>query len=232
MNLADNSVTARDLVVAYRTPRGTVQALRHARLEVGVGESVAIMGPSGCGKSTLLGLLAGLATPDSGTVTIGDTVISSLPEKARIRFRRENLGMVYQEDNLMPHLTVEENVGLQLAIARPDGDSDHEVSALLARLGLAALSTRLPDQLSGGQRQRVAVARAVIHRPAVILADEPTGSLDRASAELTIDTLIDSQREIGATLVLVTHDPRIAGRADRIVTLEQSVPTDEAPDAG
>ncbi|WP_344296729.1 ABC transporter ATP-binding protein [Agromyces neolithicus] len=224
-------MTARDLVVEYPTPRGTVHALSLDRLEVDGGESVAIMGPSGCGKSTLLGLLAGLARPTTGTVTIGATVISSLQEKARIRFRRQNMGMVYQADNLLPHLSVEENVGLQLGIARRAADADGEVEALLQRLGLAALRTRLPDQLSGGQRQRVAVARAVIHRPAVILADEPTGSLDPANAERVIDTMIDSQRAIGATLVLVTHDPSIARRADRIIELERAILTAAAPDA-
>jgi putative ABC transport system ATP-binding protein len=232
MNLADNSVTARDLVVVYPTPRGTVQALSLSRLEVGAGESVAIMGPSGCGKSTLLGLLAGLATPTSGTVTIGGTLISSLEEKARIRFRRQSLGMVYQEDNLLPHLTVEENVGLQLGVAERSGGADGEVEAILRRLGLAALRTRLPDQLSGGQRQRVAVARAVIHRPAVILADEPTGSLDHGNAERVIDTIIDSHRAINATLVLVTHDPNIARCADRIIELDQAAPTTAVSDAG
>ncbi len=201
-----------------------MQALNHSRLEVGSGESVAIMGPSGCGKSTMLGLLAGLARPTSGTVTIGDTVISSLSERARIRFRRRSLGMVYQSDNLLPYLTVEENIGLQLGIARRDA-ADGGVPALLERLGLAALSGRLPDQLSGGQRQRVAVARAVIHRPAVILADEPTGSLDHDSAERVIDTIMDSHRAIGATLVLVTHDPYVARHADRIVELQRAVPT-------
>ncbi|GAA1815072.1 ABC transporter ATP-binding protein [Agromyces neolithicus] len=231
MKPAGNSVTARDLVVEYPTPRGTVHALSLDRLEVDGGESVAIMGPSGCGKSTLLGLLAGLARPTTGTVTIGATVISSLQEKARIRFRRQNMGMVYQADNLLPHLSVEENVGLQLGIARRAADADGEVEALLQRLGLAALRTRLPDQLSGGQRQRVAVARAVIHRPAVILADEPTGSLDPANAERVIDTMIDSQRAIGATLVLVTHDPSIARRADRIIELERAILTAAAPDA-
>lgn len=232
MNLAGNSVTARDLVVVYKTPRGTVQALSLSRLEVGDGESVAIMGPSGCGKSTLLGLLAGLATPTSGIVTIGGTVISSLEEKARILLRRQSLGMVYQADNLLPHLTVEENVGLQLEIAGRSGGADGEVDAMLRRLGLAALGTRLPDQLSGGQRQRVAVARAVIHRPAVILADEPTGSLDHGNAERVIDTIIDSQRAIGATLVLVTHDPNIARRADRIIELDEAAPTTAVSDAG
>ncbi|MCD2442630.1 ABC transporter ATP-binding protein [Agromyces sp. SYSU K20354] len=231
MNLADNSVSARDLVVVYRTARGTVPALDHRSLEVEGGGSVAIMGPSGCGKSTLLGLLGGLARPTSGSVTIGGTEISSLAEKARIQFRRENLGMLYQQDNLMPHLTVEENVGLQLAIARPGEQPDGDVHALLERLGLAALADRLPDQLSGGQRQRAAIARAVIHLPAVILADEPTGSLDPDNAERAIDTLIDSQRKIGATLVLVTHDPKIAARADSIIALEQPIPNDAATDA-
>lgn len=218
MTSRDNSITARDLVVDYPVRSRHMRALHRTSLDVAGGQSVAIMGPSGCGKSTLLGLLAGLAVPTAGTVTVGATVISSLSEKARIRFRREYLGMVYQADNLLPHLTVEENVGLQLSIAGRGADQD--VSTLLERLGLAPLRARLPDQLSGGQRQRVAIARAVIHRPAVILADEPTGSLDRRSADRVIDTMIESHRAIGATLVLVTHDPDVARRAGRVVALQ------------
>ena len=221
-----NPITTTDLVVDYRTETGAVRALACAALRVEGGTSVAIMGPSGSGKSTLLGLLAGLALPTEGSVTIGDEMISALPEAERVRFRRRALGMVYQADNLLPHLTVEENVGLQLAICRDETATDPSTGpdALLGRLGLARLARRLPDQLSGGERQRVAVARAVVHRPLVILADEPTGALDAASATRVIELLVEVHREIGATLVLVTHDPRIAAYTARTVHLERRDP--------
>ena len=216
-----NDVIARDLVVEHVTANGAVRALDHVSLEVEGGTSVAIMGPSGCGKSTLLGLLGGLAVPTSGCVSIGDRAISTFPERERVRFRRQSLGMVYQADNLLPHLTVEENVGLQLAICRGAGNGveDDDAAALLARLGLGGLARRFPDQLSGGQRQRVAVARAIVHRPSLILADEPTGALDEENARSVIELLVEVQREIGATFVLVTHDPKVAAYADRRVEL-------------
>ncbi|MFN0156324.1 MAG: ABC transporter ATP-binding protein [Gaiella sp.] len=219
---AVNTVVTRGLVVEYPSDRGPVRALVHAGLVVEGGSSLAVMGPSGCGKSTLLGLLAGLAVPTSGTVTIGDTPLSELPERRRLEFRRRALGMIYQADNLLPHLTVEENVGLQLAIVRGSnggGRPADDPHRLLARLGLDGLAARFPDQLSGGQRQRVAVARAIVHRPSVILADEPTGSLDDENARAVIELISEVQREIGATLILVTHDPAIAAYADRVERL-------------
>lgn len=215
-----NTISVRDLVVDHATATGTVRALDHDRLDIAGGSAVAVMGPSGCGKSTLLGLLAGLAVPTRGTVSIGATEISGLGERSRVRFRRQTLGMVYQADNLLPHLTVEENVALQLAISRRDEAVDTErPGRLLASLGMDALAHRFPDQLSGGQRQRVAVARAVVHRPAVVLADEPTGALDDDAARTVIELLIEVHREIGATLVVVTHDPVIAAHADRTEVL-------------
>jgi putative ABC transport system ATP-binding protein len=222
-----NEVVASGLAMEYATVNGLVRAVDCSHLRVAAGTSVAVMGPSGCGKSTLLGLLAGLAVPTRGSIRIGPTTVSALQERERVEFRRRNVGMIYQADNLLPHLTVEENVGLQLAICRvgqprpPSGarPEDGDPRPVLDRLGLGALARRFPDQLSGGQRQRTAVARAVIHRPAVILADEPTGSLDDASAGLVIELLVDVQREIGATLVLVTHDDEIAGRLDRVFRL-------------
>lgn len=225
---AANAVITRDLVVDHQTAHGAVRALRQEAMDVPPGTSTAIMGPSGCGKSTLLGLLAGLAVPDRGAVTIGTTVLSDLSEKERGRFRRSALGMVYQADNLLSYLTVEENVGLQRGIsAGPDVVGD-DPRRLLDRLGMRRLAERFPDQLSGGQRQRVAVARAIVHRPAVILADEPTGALDDASAEAVITLLIEVQQEIGATLIVVTHDPAVAAYADRI---EHLAPPSRSPDA-
>ena len=225
-----NTIVARDVIVTYPTADGPVRALPRTSVTVEGGTSVAVMGPSGCGKSTLLGLLAGLAVPTEGSVTIGAETISALSERDRVRFRRRSLGMVYQADNLLPHLTVEENVALQVAICRRSPSVDHhgaETSALLARLGLGELAGRLPDQLSGGQRQRVAVARAIVHQPSVILADEPTGSLDSASARTVIELLVASQREIGATLVMVTHDPEIAAYLSATVQLGAPVPSME-----
>jgi len=225
------SVTTTELLVRYETAAGPVTALQHPGLFVEGGTSLALMGPSGCGKSTLLGLLAGLAEPTSGTVTIGATEVSALPERERIRFRRTQLGMVYQADNLLPHLTVEENVALPLAIAGRSVDGD-EPGPLLDRLGLAGLHQRFPDQLSGGQRQRVAVARAVIGRPRLILADEPTGALDDDNARGVIELLIDAHRRIGATLILVTHDPAVAAHADRIDLLDRPRPAKEVAGVG
>ena len=231
---AANSIDARDLVVDYTSAKGTVRALECPEFLVEGGSNVAVMGPSGCGKSTLLGVLAGLARPTSGTVRVGDELVSTLPERDRVRFRRRALGMVYQADNLLSHLTVEENLGLQLAICRNDMQRRQAVvpAELLDRLGLGSLSKRLPDQLSGGQRQRVAVARAVIHRPAVIFADEPTGALDPQSAETVIELLLDVHRQIAATLVLVTHDPNMATRLQRVVTLSRSKADAEPRRAG
>ena len=218
---ADNTIVAVDVMVEHRGAGGVVRALNPVSLAIEGGTSVAVMGPSGCGKSTLLGLLAGLALPTSGTVSIGSATLSELDERRRVRFRRQSLGMVYQADNLLPHLTVEENTGLQLAIR--DGQagpgSRAQVAQVLDRLGIGNLASRLPDQLSGGQRQRAAVARAMIHRPSVVLADEPTGALDAVTGHAVIKLLVEVQRELGATLVVVTHDPQIAAHLDRVVEL-------------
>ena len=229
-----NTIVAVDLMVEHRSSSEVVRALDPVSLTVEGGTSVAVMGPSGCGKSTLLGLIAGLALPTAGTVAIGDETVSNLDERRRVRFRRQSLGMVYQADNLLPHLTVEENVGLQLAICHGEtsAGSCQEVAQVLDRLGIGELATRLPDQLSGGQRQRAAVARAIIHRPEVVLADEPTGALDGRSARVVIELLVEVQREMGATLVLVTHDPAIATHLDRTVELRRPARTQESVNAG
>jgi putative ABC transport system ATP-binding protein len=218
------TITTTDLLVRYRAAAGTVTALDHPGLSVDAGTSLAVMGPSGCGKSTLLGLLATLAVPTRGTVTIGTTVVSDLSERDRARFRRTELGMVYQSDNLLPYLTVEENVAVPLSIAARDGE---DPGSLLDRLGLGDLRGRLPDQLSGGQRQRVAVARAVVGRPRLVLADEPTGALDDRHARAVMDLLLDARRLVGATLVIVTHDPAVAAHTDRVETLSRPVPASE-----
>ena len=150
-------------------------------------------------------------------------MISNLPERARERIRRDEIGLVFQADNLLPFLTALENVALQLALRGANGGYER-CAELLARLGLAEHAGKLPDQLSGGQRQRVAVARALIHRPRTILADEPTGALDAESSEAVIDVLLDAQRQLGATLIVVTHDLALAGRLDRRLSLRDGRP--------
>jgi putative ABC transport system ATP-binding protein len=213
-------VSAQDLVVEYPTVVGPFRALDCHGLRIVGGSSVAVVGPSGCGKSTLLGVLAGLATPTTGTVTIGSTEITTLAEPARVAFRKRVIGVVYQADNLLPFLTVAENVRLQLALCGDKDDAVRRTIDLLEQLGLGDLGDRMPDELSGGQRQRAAVARAIVHRPSLILADEPTGALDEANAGVVVDLLIDAHQQLGATLVLVTHDPSIAECMQRMVTLE------------
>jgi putative ABC transport system ATP-binding protein len=218
MNI-DASITVDSVVVEHQTSSGPIRALDGVSFTVGTGSSVAITGPSGGGKSTLLGVIGGLARPTSGSVRIGDAQISELSENDRSDFRRSRIGFVYQADNLLPFLTLLENVGLQLAL---DGESSGTGKSLaaLASLGLAGLAYRLPDHLSGGQRQRAAVARAIVHRPGIILADEPTGALDTANAVGVIDLLLEMQREIGATLIMVTHDRDAARRLDRQIHLQ------------
>jgi putative ABC transport system ATP-binding protein len=202
----------------YPTPAGPVDALEDVTLTVEAGAGLAIMGPSGCGKSTLLGLIAGLEAPTDGRVAIGGEVISGMSERDLVRLRREELGLVFQSDNLLPFLTALENVALPLALNGSD-DGYSRCAELLARLGLAADSGKLPDQLSGGQRQRVAVARALVKQPGVLLADEPTGLLDEDNSAAIIDLLLEAQRETNCTLVVVTHDAGVAARMDRIVNL-------------
>jgi putative ABC transport system ATP-binding protein len=202
----------------YATSAGAVRAVDGVTLGIESGSSLAVTGPSGCGKSTLLGLIAGLETPSAGSVSIGEHAISRLPERERASIRRSEVGLVFQADNLLPFLTAIENVAWQLALRGGAGGFER-CAGLLAQLGVADCSGKLPDQLSGGQRQRVAIARALIHQPQTILADEPTGSLDVASAKAVIDLLQDAQQRLGATLIVVTHDAALADRLERRLDL-------------
>jgi len=202
----------------YSTPAGVVRALDGVSLEVPPGRSLAITGPSGCGKSTLLGLIGALDRPTTGRIVVGGHELSSLPERDRARVRREELGLVFQSDNLLPFLTAGENVRLQLALTGSAVVEDRSLE-LLELLGVGECAEKLPDQLSGGQRQRVAVARALVHRPRVLLADEPTGSLDDESSAVLMDLLLTVQQEDGSTLVVVTHDLAVAARLDRTIRI-------------
>jgi putative ABC transport system ATP-binding protein len=186
-------------------------------LQAARGEFVAILGESGVGKSTLLNCIAGLDTVDAGRVSIGGIDITSLTDTQQALFRRANLGFVFQAFHVLPHLSVAHNVGLPLLLqGRPD---EARVQAVLASVGLEGFGPRLPQTLSGGQLQRVAIARALVHRPSLILADEPTGNLDPTTAERVMDLLSAQVRSEGAACVLVTHSRAAAARADRVLTL-------------
>jgi putative ABC transport system ATP-binding protein len=186
-------------------------------LTVRAGEFLAILGESGVGKSTLLNCIAGLDRIDAGSVRIDRIDVPALAEPAQAAFRRDHLGFVFQAFHVLPHLTVAANVGLPLLL-QGRGD-DARVEAMLAAVGLAGFEARLPQTLSGGQLQRVAIARALVHRPKLILADEPTGNLDPATADRIMTLLAGQVREQGAACVLATHSRAAADRADRIVTL-------------
>lgn len=213
-----SSVTLSGLHKHFRTDAGPVHAVNGITVEVAPGASVAITGPSGCGKSTLLSLIGALERPSRGLVEIGKVAVSEMDETERAVIRRELIGFVFQSDNLQPFLTAVENVSLQLALSGSDDRYERSL-ALLDALGLGHAAGKYPDQLSGGERQRVAVARALVHRPGLILADEPTGALDVESSSVVADLLRESQAEVGATLIVITHDPGVAAGLDRQIGL-------------
>ena len=196
---------------------GEAPVFANVDLAVAAGEFVAILGESGVGKSTLLNCIAGLDAVAAGRVRLGGVDITALPEPQQALFRREHLGFVFQAFHVLPHLTVAANVGLPLLLqGKPD---DARVRAMLAAVGLSGFDARLPQTLSGGQLQRVAIARALVHRPQLILADEPTGNLDPATADRIMSLLADQVRKQRAACVLVTHSRAAAARADRVLTL-------------
>ena len=196
---------------------GDTPVFTDVNLEVAAGEFVAIVGESGVGKSTLLNCMAGLDAWDSGSVKLEGEDVGALSDDARALLRRHKVGFVFQAFHVLPHLDVAQNVALPLLLlGTPD---DARVSAMLDAVGLDGLGARLPQQLSGGQLQRVAIARALVHRPRLLLADEPTGNLDPTTAERVMDALIAQTRAHGAALVLVTHSESAAARADRVVRL-------------
>jgi putative ABC transport system ATP-binding protein len=196
---------------------GEVAVFSDVSLEVAPGEFVAIVGESGVGKSTLLNCMAGLDSWDSGSVHLDGVDLAALSDDQRALLRREKVGFVFQAFHVLPHLDVAQNVALPLLLL---GQHDeNRVKAMLTAVGLEGLGARLPQQLSGGQLQRVAIARALIHRPSLLLADEPTGNLDPATAAKVLDALVAQTREHGASLVLVTHSETAAARADRVLHL-------------
>lgn len=184
------------------------------------GETVALQGRSGSGKSTLLNLISGIDAPDEGEVEIDGQVITAMSERDRTLFRRKNIGFVYQAFNLVPTLTVSDNVRLVLELNEIKGaDATDRIGALLVQVGLADRAGSYPDVLSGGEQQRVAIARALAHRPSLVLADEPTGNLDDRTADVALQMLDRLVREAGGTMIVATHSARVAAKADRVVEL-------------
>ena len=189
----------------------------HVSLRVAPGEFVAIVGQSGVGKSTLLNCMAGLDSWNTGSVRLDGTDLGTLNDDQRALLRRQHVGFVFQAFHVLPHLDVAQNVALPLLLLGQHDDA--RVSAMLDAVGLTGLGARLPQQLSGGQLQRVAIARALVHRPRLLLADEPTGNLDPTTAGVVMNALIAQTRDHGASLVLVTHSEAAAARADRVLHL-------------
>ncbi|WP_370146365.1 ABC transporter ATP-binding protein [Streptacidiphilus sp. EB129] len=209
---------------------GQTPALRGADLAVTAGEIVAIMGPSGSGKSTLLHCLAGILVPDSGEVHFDGRRVDTLRETERSALRRDRFGFVFQFGQLVPELTAEENIALPLLLSRTRRSSAlAEARSWFPRLGLEGLESRRSGELSGGQAQRVALARALVARPDVLFADEPTGSLDSLTGEQVMDLLVTTARAEGTTVVLVTHEPRVAACADREVVVRDGRVTSLTP---
>jgi putative ABC transport system ATP-binding protein len=216
---ATAAVEARDISRRYGEGETAVDALRDIDLDVRSSELVAVMGPSGSGKSTLMHILAGLDKPTEGTVEIAGTEITTLNDTKLTRLRRDHIGFVFQFFNLLPMLTAEENVVLPLSIAGEKPDKEW-LEALLSQMGLTERRKHRPSELSGGQQQRVAIARSLVNRPTILFADEPTGNLDSKTGGEILDLLRASTDSYGQTTVMVTHEPRAAAIADRILFLE------------
>lgn len=211
-----------NLTKIYGSNQTRVTALNNVNLSVQKGDFVSIVGASGSGKSTLLHMLGGVDRPTSGKIYIEDTEIASLKEEALAVFRRRKVGLIYQFYNLIPTLDVRKNILLPMLLDKRKVDEDR-FSEIVSILGLSDRLNHLPSQLSGGQQQRVSIARSLIYRPAILLADEPTGNLDRKNSEEIVDLLNISNKRFNQTILLITHDEKIALEANRIVTMEDGV---------
>lgn len=218
LHAAKKALIINNLLKKYPGPTGELTILKDVSLEVEESKFVAVMGPSGSGKSTLLQCAAGLDRPTAGSVVLGGTEITALDEKALDHLRREKIGFIFQSFNLLPMLSVYENIVLPLRLAGRKPQKE-EVVKVLTRIGMEEKIARMPAELSGGEQQRVAIARTLVAKPAVMFADEPTGSLDTATGRHVLELLRAAVDEFRQTVIMVTHDPNAASRADEVVFL-------------
>jgi len=214
-------INVKDLIKVYRLGKVEVQALRGLNMSVKEGEVVSIIGPSGSGKTTLLNVVGGLDQATAGSVVVGNLEVTALPTSQLIDYRRQTVGHIFQTLNLIPTMTAAENVELpMIAMGAGRNLRNDRVRALLEVVGLTPRANHKPDELSGGEQQRVAIAAALANDAPVILADEPTGELDTVNAKIVVDYLVKVSRELGKTVVMVTHDPNVARQGDRILRIE------------
>jgi putative ABC transport system ATP-binding protein len=225
-------VAATGLRKTYGVGPTRLQALRGVSLTVRRGEMVAVVGPSGCGKTTLLNVLSGLDEPDAGEVRVDGTPLHEMTDRARTAYRARRMGFIFQSYNLLPVLNAQENVELPLLVAGVRGlEAGRRAREALAAVGLTRWARHRPAELSGGQQQRVAVARALVNRPAIIFADEPTGNLDSVAAQGIMDMLCGLNQENGQTFVVVTHSAEVSARAGRVITMHDGAIASDVPQA-
>ena len=217
-------IKIRDLVKVYRIGKIEVQALRGVNLDIDEGELIAIIGPSGSGKTTLLNVIGALDEATAGSVRVGDVEVTSLSVTQLVDYRRKTVGHIFQNLNLIPTLTAEENIELpMIALGVSRGKRKQRVEELLQVVGLCERAQHRPDELSGGEQQRIAIAAALANDAPILLADEPTGELDTVNARIIVDYMVKVNKELGKTIVMVTHDPSVARAADRILRIEDGV---------